>query len=1204
MTRTTTTTTGPSAWPTGLDPLRDDAAAVLLAHWDAAGLFAPAERHALLQEIEPISVDTPGLVHWLGVNREAWESLDAPTRRLAMTRLRDRDAVWRVRDLETLANLLHAPARVARARISSLPAFVELVPADSDSDQKVWFTNEDDQRIANALGVPYRLTSHSPHGDVCFAGNVLLLPSSVPWTRDTALAAVASLCHAAIALRAWHGGLALVDPRDIHRISRHDTRAVARFLCLVKLLEEARIVREWRADWPEMAEITHAVWRAENAHAVWPIDVEDMPVHVLRTLLCAPVDDPRRRLDAAGHDWTGGTEEVRRLAATFLPRLEAGRWRPGDSAREAAAVFEHPDSFPRLMLALDRLHPLVEPDSYLERRPTKPAARRAKVLRECRRDLLETRFPGVLARFEDHFRTEGPGEQGWRIAREPVDGAAAELRDEWLWHELRGPLAATERRLMRRWWAAHHGAGRPPLLERWQEAALTQSDAPSEAASLARHALFDALAAADVTTAADEWCDGIVELVKARDWGRAARLLDRPVAEWATGFAQCIEEARGTTRACHAGSVRFKELEPDLVRINEFLSGRGPRLVLKPSPSGGYEAYTDGRSITLPAAIAITPRRRLNIWLYVRLLVHEIGHMKVGSFGFRFDTPAGRRIWERLRPRRDRYRDWRSRRLPDGMAKRPRVPHVVQLFEHFPHPGVLRFLHNVVEDVRVEAWICRDWPELGRIARVLHDWEEAAAVFPRFCNARSNFLRALIARSLALPTWARPHTRHRDLFARLAARLDAFRDTALHATVYDATTLAIDLAEMLEEGLSPEDAGHLAAQVPAAWRLRFEEVIEALPELEKGVPVAVDLETFDPNGPYARIEYPEGELRPLESGRPSYPEFDAWTGGPVANVVQIEERPWVPWTRRSGGDPPVPPPLVPLPAGGRARRLELTAECGEWDVDRLYDMVVAARAGTAGDDRVYRRWRRARGASRWVVSLVIDQTMSMESDRPGYGTHTPLARACSILGQIGRWFDEAGMDFGIFGGWDTGPRPSTLYVHKDYAEPFDPAALETIHADSFGGFRFGGIVRHLSARVSREFPGRRHLVVLLTDATCHYVVAATQERMREIDFTETCRRCEQRPNCIGEPPRHQLRSAESDAGVPTLLLPTFYAMGDFTHAMESCPGTECLFVVLDEGFTRALLDRVFGVQGWLLVTTDESQMALASRIRSILTRGM
>lgn len=264
--------------------------------------------------------------------------------------------------------------------------------------------------------------------------------------------------------------------------------------------------------------------------------------------------------------------------------------------------------------------------------------------------------------------------------------------------------------------------------------------------------------------------------------------------------------------------------------------------------------------------------------------------------------------------------------------------------------------------------------------------------------------------------------------------------------------------------------------------------------------------------------------------------------------------------------------------------------------------MVAGRAGRPTEQRVFRERQRVRGSSPWVVSLVLDQTVSMEADRPGYGTHPPMARARGIAEHLGEWLDRSGVTCGIFGGWDTGPRPSVMYVHKDYDEPFSREAVRKVHADSFGGFRFGALVRHLSARARRRYPRSNHLVVLVTDASCHYAANGLQPRIKEIGFTASCRTCAARPNCAVEPPRHALRCPDADADTPYMLYPTFYAMADYTHAIRSCPGTECLFAVLDEGFSTPMLDRVFGREGWLLVTTDAAQQTLVERVRRSITR--
>ncbi len=770
------------------------------------------------------------------------------------------------------------------------------------------------------------------------------------------------------------------------------------------------------------------------------------------------------------------------------------------------------------------------------------------------------------------------------------------------------------RRAARRWFHRHRPTAHPLALARlaadWEYLARRHG---RNANPHVYYALFDRLAA--LPPALLPGVDAVRYLLRSllrfphlRPWEAMEDRLRRAVSpvgadDWRAHHRQCCdgENARGAAR------VGFDDMADELTRFNDFLFAAGAPLPLKQAKLDGFTAWTDAKVITLPDAIDLTPHRLLNEWAYLRLLAHEVEHLEAGTFAFRFDSPEGGSVWRRLAPRRETFQrnreGWDGRQVLERLLRsgddlggdfKPFLPHLVAFTFHFEDAKAAHGLFNLVEDVRVERSLATKYPALADVAGVLDDYETDLLPHPRFCTPAANFLRALHARAFGREVPAHVTRDYRAAMDRAGAVFDGFRAAPLgDATSSVAATL--DVIEALEATLPPGGSEEVGRELSLRVQVPLEDVAF---RIAATVP---NLDEFDPDKPHQKMPYQDLPEPPPDGPGPfaKYPEFDVWERRRRADAVYVQDKPWVPWREPHAltGESVAVGMALPRIVRAGADAFRRRPDGFDLDLDRAYDAAVALQTGRSADDRLF-RVRRPEDTAAWNVSLVVDLSVSMEAPRGGNESDTPLRRAVRAAALVADWLERSGLPVAVFGVHDHGRRPVDVYTVKDNRDPFRRERLASMHAVGVGGFRHGAVVRHLAARLGRERPGGRHLIVLMTDAASHYLAPGYDRAGRQIAKSR-CANCQARGRCPVEAKDARLTMRNTTAP-PNIYFPTFYEMADLKDALAANPHVDPLFAVLDTGYAPGVLDKAVGPGRWVQVSNDQQVPLLIRVIRRVI----
>jgi hypothetical protein len=267
-----------------------------------------------------------------------------------------------------------------------------------------------------------------------------------------------------------------------------------------------------------------------------------------------------------------------------------------------------------------------------------------------------------------------------------------------------------------------------------------------------------------------------------------------------------------------------------------------------------------------------------------------------------------------------------------------------------------------------------------------------------------------------------------------------------------------------------------------------------------------------------------------------------------------------------------------------------TAHGTQIDVHRFHTFLGDRRGGHHTDPAVFRK--RSRFGLPLSVSFVLDLSVSMEGPRASLGGASPIENALRFVAGIVPRLESAGVPTGIFGVRDFGRRAVDFYDIKGFGASFDPEALRRLHAMQLGGFRFGAILRHLSARLQRERMGTRNVVVLLTDTGSHYLAFGI-ERVDSM-FRKRCLGCQQR--CWVEAQEPSVTAFKSPD--IRMFYPPSYELADYQAAAAQAANVDPLLVLLDEGYADELLNRYatrwcrYLGAGWEGVVSRNLQQAL------------
>ncbi len=120
-----------------------------------------------------------------------------------------------------------------------------------------------------------------------------------------------------------------------------------------------------------------------------------------------------------------------------------------------------------------------------------------------------------------------------------------------------------------------------------------------------------------------------------------------------------------------------------------------------PDLVGRAKVSSDGKTLYLPALVNRFPTRQENLRFYTVMTAHEIGHLEFGTY--RIDLGRLQGLAQTVRGR-----------YSSNTEGVPPVATLADLFDLYPHKGVIRDLWTVLEDARVDYRLQHEYPGFRR----------------------------------------------------------------------------------------------------------------------------------------------------------------------------------------------------------------------------------------------------------------------------------------------------------------------------------------------------------------------------------------------------------------------------------------------------------------------------------------------------------
>jgi hypothetical protein len=275
-------------------------------------------------------------------------------------------------------------------------------------------------------------------------------------------------------------------------------------------------------------------------------------------------------------------------------------------------------------------------------------------------------------------------------------------------------------------------------------------------------------------------------------------------------------------------------------------------------------ATTDGLSIFLPPAVGLFGDERANFQVYKVYTTHQAGRLEFGSFRYHFGadgeylrSTALDRERRRLEVGEVRRATPEDRPRGEGTRSSPAVTSVQRLFDLFEDRRLALQLFALVEDTRIDACVCREYPGVRPWLRRLQEREAGQRPDVQRMALRQAFVENLLRASLGQPGRIRWPAGLTGRLARAVATLRVVERSG--ATVQDsaeAASVLYDLA-MSIPNLPPQ-------RVPGEWVALDEEAVSQAPAAAGFEPEA-DREALEgKEAPYQSPEQPgyRGDFKP------------------------------------------------------------------------------------------------------------------------------------------------------------------------------------------------------------------------------------------------------------------------------------------------------------------------------------------------------
>jgi len=558
--------------------------------------------------------------------------------------------------------------------------------------------------------------------------------------------------------------------------------------------------------------------------------------------------------------------------------------------------------------------------------------------------------------------------------------------------------------------------------------------------------------------------------------------------------------------------------------------------------NGGEEpnAWTDGKSVYLQKVSSMFHKRELNALVFVYLLAHELIHLKIGSFDIDWSSPRLGQFQQNMEKPISSYEDLS-----------------ISLSRVFSYRFV-QFLQNVFEDIRVESYSSKVFPQFNRIAAAVYRRIAARAKHPELINEVGQLTDAII---LEIPRVARGLSdldgnnylltnKFTEVFH--AIRTVSERFGALchsgQATVYDTIDCTSAVLRILEEHAEQSDLASFSNPLLVdlfdaaiegkrqAVRKRglWDEASMNLNALRQKRPSNGGERDNDVGGNIMMDE----ELALLVT--PSDRIYDEATeSGLQSKVVRIVD--WLPDVGES--DPLVATPQVPMDLQindnrHSALRQSRSASFPSSRIDprQLINAVYSSHKGRSRD--IY--WS-ANPVSKVTVHCVVDLTVSMEFAR-GKESQRPINVARKIAGGIERFSTYDAITRAHLYGSVAGGR------QKVYLAPVD--SVEDLQVRCMGGFYMGSIIRDMEAfQIPQLDNSDNHVLMLITDAGPWHLETLDFNVLEAIwNEQSLCKSCSVRAG--GSCHLEKLRDFTTETLVHGMWKPNDIALLDLHHAVQ------------------------------------------------------
>ncbi|MBU1219799.1 hypothetical protein KKF34_19310 [Myxococcota bacterium] len=726
-------------------------------------------------------------------------------------------------------------------------------------------------------------------------------------------------------------------------------------------------------------------------------------------------------------------------------------------------------------------------------------------------------------------------------------------------------------------------------------------------------------------------------------------------------ISACIEKFKNNNKIIKNResevSVPFSSVKTMLMNyLQVFLDNPKVVSVREDKNISGFTAYTDGKTISLPASVSVLPSQSLNRWAYALLLGHECYHVREGSFSLNLSSLQGKDLLPHIAFGKKlflkRFSAWHKYYYPEKPEKQlndndsttdnktgPTLPHLKIVIFHFSNIDLIFHLFNVAEDRRINKLLGEDFQLIGRIDHALTKYSLSDLPNQDLYSPRETFLRAVTLLILGYPQIYNIHPYFgkvfdeitellfnslplKDVESAMLLAIKTYQIISKHPAVFENVSEFFETMRLKSNGLGGLkipglNPDHRKGSYFPDWEgnafpynfersARTEFLDEITSSTSSGIYTEPSEGAFFVNYPKSSVEM--NDHKSVNWCR--YEEYDVWEKTPIQNAVEVREIP-VPSSIKSNSIELVTGltyPFSPLTyLSGPLEKRRFVEEGEEADMDRTYDFSMDLRRGITPNFRLFQDITSHSGKT--IVSMIIDATISTYFPRQQVlETITPLVLSKIFCKSTMYTLNNCGFETSLHTLFDLGPRTIYMPRLKNFGElinwnQFD-LLLGTLNPLMPAGFRYGAGIRHLASIAQKTMKKRPHIIVIITDNGSHYWARHIDYAIRSVLFeafkTEqpNCSSChEKRKECTIERCTPGLKFSNPSAS--NVYYPPFYEFADAIHAAEST-GTIPFMVFTDDLYPETILNSKFGREKWATLLSKSDIPKVINKLSNLI----